>query len=41
MNMFWHDHVPNHHELEAPPHLFQNFEKRVARATRAQQRWRR
>ena len=38
MNMFWHDHVANHHELLAPPHLFQNFEKQVTPASRAQQR---
>jgi len=36
--MFWHDHVANHHELVAPPHLFQNSEKQVAPASRVPQR---
>lgn len=35
--MFWHDQVADHHELVAP-HLFQNFEKQVAPASRAPQR---
>jgi hypothetical protein len=38
VNVLGHDHVPGHHEMVSPAHLFQHSEKKIAPARRAQQR---